>query len=174
MFIFYLAKLRGVMRGEVSTEMFCLVVLGAGALLGLCLQFPMRWGRLNASSWLQDSTNVLSQWAGHTCQQRCDIIYLSFRKAPFSVFNNNSWNLTYSCEKKLSSLVYRFPQICCIHTSKMSTKFQLPAKQFRILDEGKDIEIPQRNNPVIFSCFDQSKSILRNTILNNMGWKIYY
>lgn len=85
------------------------------------------------------------------------------------MFNNNSWNLTYSCEKKLSSLVYRFPQICCIHTSKMSTKFQLPTKQFRILDEGKDIEIPQRNNPVIFSCFDQSKSILRNTILNNMG-----
>lgn len=61
--------------------------------------------------------------------QRCDIIYFSYWKAPFSVFNNNSWNLIYSCEKKLSSLVYRFPQICCIYASTTSTKFQLPPKK---------------------------------------------
>lgn len=48
------------MRGEVSTEMFCLVVLGVGALLGLCLQLPIREGRLHFF-WLQNNTNILSK-----------------------------------------------------------------------------------------------------------------
>lgn len=145
------------MRGEVSTEIFCLVVLGVGALLGLCLQFPIRWGRLNAFSWLQDSPNVLPQWAGHAYKERCDIIYFSFRKAPLSMFNNTSWNLKYSRENKLSSLVYRSPQICCIYASTMSTKLQLPNHQFRILDESKDIEISWGKIPWYFTVLIKSK-----------------
>lgn len=84
------------------------------------------------------------------------------------MFNDNSWSLMYSCERKRSSLVYRFTKICCISSSRMITKLQLPEEQVRKLDENQEIKISWRNNPVIFSCFDQNQSILMNGILNNM------
>lgn len=150
LFIFYCPKLRSVTWGEVGPETFCLVVLGVDALLGLHLQFPIRWGRLNTFSQLQHIINILSQWVGHLCKQRCsDFMLCSFRKAPFSMFSNNSWSLTDSSERKESSLVYRFPQICWIAASTMSTKLQLPAEQVRKPDENKDVEISWRKGPVI-------------------------
>lgn len=150
LFIFYCPNLRSVTWGEVGCGTFCLVVLGVDALLGLHLQFPIRWGRLNTFSQLQHIINILSQWVGHTCKQRCSNFMLcSFRKALFSMFSNNSWSLTDSCERKKSSLVYRFPKICWISASTMSTKLQLPAEQVRKPDENKDVEISWRKDPVI-------------------------
>lgn len=133
------------MRGEVSTGTFCLEVLGAGALRSLCLQFPKRWGRLSVFSWLQDSTNVLSQWAGHTYKQRCDIIYFSFRKAPFSMLNNNSWYLIFLSVKRnclswfIDSAKYAVytPQQWVQNFSywKNNAEYWMKAKTFRFPEE---------------------------------------
>lgn len=93
LFICYRPKLRRVTWSEVGPETFCVVVL-VDASKGLCLQFPIRWGKVNTFSQLRHITNILSQQAGRTCKQRRNnFVLCSFRKSPFSTFKNNSWGL---------------------------------------------------------------------------------
>lgn len=121
-------------------ETFCPVVLGVDALLGLCLQFPIRWGRLNTFSQLHHIAFCHNE-KDISAHREVTTSYLILSERFHSLCSTVTPEVWRIPVKEKSSLVYRLPQKCWIAAPTMSIKLQFPEEQVRKLDENKNIKI---------------------------------